>query len=280
MIRSLGSSLLAKSRPGSLSREMQQARITKPEIPGKGAVGTAVRGLTQETEIVPPAPGSEKIIKTAPGIESASLPGIAANQVPLVAGVGLPTLPSISPGAANQPMFQGAGAPASAQGQAGRQATVASTKGAPYGAVATARAAKLAPQGEVLGEQTEAQGGRVPFTSSSLPNIGIFGTRVSAAGGGETKTPSGQWQPTAGQYLAGAVGKALTNIGTKYNAPQIKKGGLGAALQTYGGSQTVAAAGRGSVEKAVQNVSGALRSVAQSVKNTVSNLRSKLFGRR
>src|SRR3990172_8666881 len=134
MIRSLGSSLLAKAGTGSLSRKKDETRITKPEVPGKGAVGTAARDLTQETNITPVAPGSEKVIRSAPGMESASLPGIAANQVPLVAGIGLPTTPGVAPAGANQPMFQG-GAPASQEGQGGRQAQAASA-GAPTGAIA------------------------------------------------------------------------------------------------------------------------------------------------
>src|SRR3990167_4150680 len=93
MIRSLGSSLLAKAGTGSLTRKKDETRITKPEIPGKAATGTATCDLTQETDITPVAPGSEKVIRSAPGIESASLPGVAgmnAAQVPLVAGVGSP----------------------------------------------------------------------------------------------------------------------------------------------------------------------------------------------
>jgi len=266
MIRSLGSSLLAKAGTGSLTRKKEEARIEKPEVPGKGAVGTAGRELVQETDIQPVAPGSEKIIRSAPGIESASLPGIAANQVPLVAGVGMPNMqPQARPGADGQAMFQGqAPAQASETGQGGRVATTGAVTGSPVGSVAQAKQAQAAEAARVLGAQTNVQAERTPFTSAELPNIGIFGSRVSA-GGGEEAAKSG-WQPTTAQYILGSIGKAL-------NIP---------SLQTYGGSQTVAAAGKGSVEKAVQNISGALRSVlqaanpVQNVKSGWNKLRSKL----
>lgn len=278
MIRSIGSSLLAKASTGSLSRRKEEERITKPNIPGKGAVGTAGRDLVEETNITPVAPGSEKVIRSAPGVESASLPGMAANQVPLVAGIGLNGVPAGAPGerpgAVNQPMFQGGGAPASQPGQAGRQAQATSNAGAPIGSVATARANKAAEAARVAGESAQVQGERVPFGSGSLPDIGIFGGRVSAEGGGETSTPAGQWQPTTGQYLSGALSKAIDTIGKKLGnvLPEMK---VSENLAKFGGSQTVAAAGKGSITKASQNIGNALRSVVQQAQNTWNKLRSK-----
>ena len=282
MIRSLGSSLLAKAGTGSLSRKAQETRLTKPEIPGKGAVGTAGRELVEQTDITRTAPGSQKIVRSAPGIESASLPGIAAHQVPLLAGMG-------SPGGAPVQMFQGrglmaAGAPASQPGIAGRQASSIATMAAPRGQVAGARteraaqaaAAQAAARGQVTPQAASVQAQRVPFSASELPNIGMFGGRVSAdTGGQQTAQQSNQWQPTTAQYAVGGAGRALTNIGTALKAPQIVSGGLGAKMQTYGGSQSVAAAGRGSVEKAVQNISSALRSVTQKAQSAINKLRSK-----
>jgi hypothetical protein len=202
MIRSLGSSLLAKAATGSLSRKREEEAIIKPNIPGKGAVGTAGRELVEQTNITPVAPGSEKVIRSAPGVESASTPGMAASQVPLVAGMGLPPGGAPAPGAMrsnaapgqnNQPMFQGgAPAPATAPGQAGRQATVASTAGAPMGSSATSRVNRAAEAAKVVQDSAQVQGDRVPFGSGSLPNIGIFGGRISATGGGDTQAPAGQ----------------------------------------------------------------------------------------
>lgn len=275
MIRSLGSSLLAKAGSGSLSRKKDEARIVKPDIPGKGAVGTAARDLTQETNITPVAPGSEKIIRSAPGIESASLPGMAANQVPLVAGMGTPGGAAPVP-AGNQPMLrsEGGGAPASQAGQGGRQAQVASTAGAPTGAIATAKAAQKAEQARVLGAQANVQGERIPFGGGSLPDIGIFGSRVSAAGDGGGQPQSNDWQPTTGQYISGAVGKAIDKIGNALGNP-LPNLNVSENLQKFGGSKSVAAAGKGSVGTAAQNIGNALRSVVNQVKNTFSNLRSK-----
>jgi len=278
MIRSLGSSLLAKAGTGSLSRKKDERRITHPEIPGKAAVGTAARDLTQETQIQPVAPGSEKIIRSAPGIESASLPGMATNKVPLVAGMGTPGGAPAAP-AGGQPMLRsegGGGAAASQPGQAGRQATVASTAGAPTGAVATKRAAARAELARIAGAPTNVQAERVPFGQGNLPNIGMFGGRVSADPGdkGGDQQASNTWQPTTGQYAAGGVGKAIHAIGQKFGniLPEMN---ISENLQKWGGSQSVAAAGKGSAEKAVQNISNALRSVVSKAKNTFSKLRSK-----
>lgn len=288
MIRSLGSSLLAKAGAGSLSRKKEEARITKPEIPGKGAVGTAGRDLTQETNITPVAPGSEKVIRSAPGIESASLPGMAANQVPLVAGIGLPNVPSTA-GAANQPMFQGGGgapAPASQAGQAGRQAQVRATTGAPIGAVAGARAERAAQAAAEPGLTFDVGGNSIPASYAGggiglLPSIAnFFGGRVQAAPeAAKAVISAGR---TTAQKVAGAAGKALTAVGTALKAPQLAPGGLGAQAQTWGGQPVKTVQGNKIVAQQinpVQAISTALRSVTQAAKNTVSKLRSKLFGK-
>jgi hypothetical protein len=271
MIRSIGSSLLAKAGSGSLTRKKEETRMTKPEVPGKGAVGTAVRDLTQETNITPTAPGSEKVIRSAPGMESASLPGMAANQVPLVAGMGLP----VTPGAG----APGGGAPASAPGQAGRQAVMGASTGAPVGSVAAARAAGMT-AAPTMGAVSKAAAERIPFGGGSLPDIGMFGARVSADTGGNAPASTGTpgWQPTAGQYAAGALGKVINAVGQKLGniLPELK---VSEKLQNWGGSPGVALAGQGSIGKTVQNISNALRSVTQAAKNTFSNLRSKIFGR-
>lgn len=276
MIRSLGSSLLAKAGTGSLTRKKDETRITKPDIPGKGAVGTAGRDLTQETNITPVAPGSEKVIRSAPGIESASLPGMAANQVPLVAGIGLnpgmvPGAGANRPSAANQAMFQG-GAPASQEGQAGRQATTGASTGQVLGSVATSKANRAAEAARAAqGESAQVQAERVPFGQGSLPDIGIFGGRVSAEEGGNTSAqPTNTWQPTAGQYVSGAIGKAINTIGQKLGNILPEKN-ISEQLQNFGGAQSVAAAGKGSI-------GSALRSVVQQATNTWNKLRSK-FGR-
>lgn len=282
MIRSIGSSLLAKAGTGSLSRKKEETRILKPEIPGKGAVGTAPRELVQETNITPVAPGSEKVIRSAPGVESASLPGVAGvapTQVPLVAGIGSPGGAPMARGdRGNQPMFAGGGTAASAPGQAGRQAVAGASTGAPMGAVSTARAAGMTST-PTMGEVSKAVAQRVPFGEGSLPNIGIFGGQIQAkegeSGGQQTSQPSAGWQPTAAQYVAGKVGSLIN----KYKPTGNLSLGLANKAEKFGGSQSVAAAGKGSITKAAQNIGGALRSVTQAAKNTVSKLRSKLFGR-
>jgi len=265
MIRSLGSSLLAKAATGSLSRKKDETRITKPEIPGKAATGTSTRDLTQETNIVPAAPGSEKVIRSAPGIESASLPGVASRNVPLVAGMGMTTNPGASaPGVSDNGMFAGgSSAPASVSGQAARQATAVSGGGQVLGAVAQSRAARAAEAAKATqaSEAAQVQAPQSPNYSvgSFFPGIGSFGGRVSAEGEGNVEIPKNFLQ---------AVVATLSKPGTKGEAwgtnPAVTQSGVGSLSKP------------GATVKAVTNsISSALRSVTQKAQNAISKLRSK-----
>jgi hypothetical protein len=182
------------------------------------------------------------------------------------------------PGAVN-PMFQGGNAaPASQEGQAGRQAIVASTTGSPIGSVAGARSERAAEVARVAQEAAQVQGQRIPFGQGSLPDIGIFGGRVNAEEGGNTSAqPSNNWQPTAGQYVSGGIGKLINTIGQKLGNILPEKN-VSEKLQSFGGSQGAAQSGKGSIAKAAQNASSALRSVVQQATNTWNKLRSK-FGK-
>ena len=279
-LRSLGASLLAKAKPGSLSRETAEERMIKPEIPGKGAIGTAARNLIQETAIVPPAPGSEKVIRAAPGVESASLPGIAAQNVPLVAGVGMPNIPApVRPGAEGQPLFQGGVAPASQAGQAGRQAQVAAMTGSPVSAVAQARQAARQPQ--VQGAQAKVQGATPQIASTSRPSASEFGGRVI---GGIGTGVQALLKKVGSASLIGALilpilSKAIEQ-GQRYRATL--RGEKPKELRPMNLGQTFLSAPkpsyRGAFAQPRAAVSSGLRSLTQSVSRGVSRLRS-LFRR-
>lgn len=272
-LRSLGASLLAKARPGSLSRETIEKRMLKPEIPGKGAVGTAARDLTQETAIVPPAPGSEKVIRAAPGVESASLPGIAAQNVPLVAGVGMPNIPAPArPGAEGQPLFQGGVTPASQAGQVGRQAQATAMTGSPVSKVAQARQAAQQPQ--VQGAQTQVQAPSPKDTVGSFfPGIASFGGRVSA---------EGEKGGTIAKNLTQAIVATLSKPGSAGEAwatnPAVTQKGTGSISSVLKAADRFAAPLVNALYNLPNVVPGLLRSLQQTASKGVNKLRS-LFGK-
>lgn len=291
MIRSLGSSLLAKAGTGSLTRKKEESRILRPEIPGKAAVGTAIRDLTQETNITPVAPGSEKVIRSAPGIESASTPGMATNQVPLVAGMGMPI--GATPGGAmmggnNQALFQGGvSTPAAVPGQAGRQAMAVSAPG--RGGVAAARVAQATQAAQTVTEpgRISPEGGAQTtyqveplkrfvinaFLKGILPAIRRTGGRTQAEDPGESMEIS----PTAGQVLSNIASRTINTVGGALGNP-LRERGISEGLMALAKNPAATLKGQGSIAKTVQNIGSGLRSVTQSAQNTWNKLRSK-FGR-
>ncbi len=272
MIRKLGSSLLAKASPGSQTRKKEEKKITKPVIPGKGVPGTPKRELVREPFIQQPAPGSEKIVRVAPGTESISTPSAPIGQTPLMAGaMGRGAAPGgARPGADGQALFQGEGAPspapaAAAPAPAGGRAPMASgmTGGAgrPIAPVQAARdtamAAKAAasPQREgflptamsFLSGRASADQPGAPVTTQ--PGMGATGVDVQPSTGQVTS-----FTPTAGQLLVGGLGKYIP-------------GQVGKKMQTWGGAAQPAAQGIGSI-------SNILRSLAQNFSQAPSRIRS------
>lgn len=111
-MRTVGSQLFTKAQPGGKLRELAEFTTTKPEIPGKGQIGTLSRGLTEEPLLRDVSPGSAKIVSVQPIIE-----GVA----PLTEAVGSPTMaPSVAKGAERQALFQSISPPATSQSQAAR----------------------------------------------------------------------------------------------------------------------------------------------------------------
>lgn len=128
-VRPLGSSLLAKAGAGGRLRESEEARIQKPEIPGKGGIGTLGRAQVEEPLVRQVPAGSSKVVSVQPTVEGTT------------ADVGiLPTAPRAEarPGSQNQALFQGGigeagqapatGVPTS-RVQSGRGAAVTSSVG-------------------------------------------------------------------------------------------------------------------------------------------------------
>lgn len=286
-LRSLGSSLVAKSTPGSASRDLLEKQISKPAIPGKGEIGTTSRDLVSEPQVVAAAPGSEKIVAAGPGVEGSQV--ISPTEAtptqpmqPLLAGaMGLPQGPGQA-GSNNMAMMDG---------NAGRVAASAPTTG---GRTASARSGGPVAGSSVAGGNISVPGAStsvaaprsmdVSPTSPSLANV--FSSRVSADQPTIGPMPVGQEvnrglfgtsssinpltgqvmsaTKTAGQVLAGAAGKVLSSIPATSN--------IGNKLQAFGGSSTASASGKGSV-------SNVLRSIGTGASNVVSKLRS-LFGKR
>jgi len=101
-LRSLGSSLLAKARPGGILRQQAETRATQYLPPTKAQPGNISRIGAEEPILRQPSPGSEKIVAAKPTIEGTtveSIPGIP-EVTPAVPEAILPE------GAREQAMFQ------------------------------------------------------------------------------------------------------------------------------------------------------------------------------
>lgn len=260
----LGSSLLAKSSPGSKLREQAVQNAEKPALPGKGDVGTIGRAQVEEPLNRPVPQGSDKIVAAQPTVEGTT---VAPTDIVPAGGVGLNENANtpLRSGAGNQALFQGGAAQPQAQpaGRVNPGGTTATQIATPT--VSRAAAAYVpAPVEQVLGLNSsqgnqQVQGGttsyqRDPFLSA----VTTLGNKAYA----DTKNAVNKvisYTPTAGQYIAGAVGKAISNV------PALRS--LGNHLQSFGGSRAQGNI-QGSIRQTVKNVS-------QNVGKTINNLRSQ-----
>ena len=296
MLRSLGSSLVAKASPGSASRAATENRMSKPNVPGKGAPGSTERQFVEGPKLNDLSPGSEKSIRVSPGADYTSQPGqppvAPVDQTLLPGGMGMmpPGSPSAAPGqlrsgASNQPLFQGGVSPSSAPTAAsgaikGGRVAKSTSGGALPGAFLPPPAP---PQGDIAGTGISTDMGMMPQESSQsiAPSqrvitgtenpllANLLGGRVSADQPGVNNVNIGR---TAGQMAAGAAGKVITPVAKAVNKAlgtniSLAPGGIGAQLQSFGGATAPAILGQGSI-------SNALRSLVQSASSTASNLRS------
>lgn len=292
MLRSLGSSLVAKASPGSASRAATENRMSKPNVPGKGAPGSTERQFVEGPKLNDLSPGSEKSIRVSPGADYTSQPGqppvAPVDQTLLPGGIGMmpgesgATAPGqLRSGANNQPLFQGGVTPssplsaptsASAAVKGGKTAKAVSG-GALPGAFLPPPAPPQADIGMMPQENTQSQSiapSERVITGTNNPLLqNLLGGRVSADEPGKNNVTIGR---TAGQVAAGAAGKVITPVAQAVNKVlgtniSLAPSGLGAQLQSFGGATAPAILGQGSI-------SNALRSLVQSASNTASNLRS------
>lgn len=284
-LRSLGSSLVAKVAPGSPLRETTQGRIEKPNIPGKGDVGSIQRQAIEEPTLRPIPAGSERIVRATPTAESVAGVAPTVPDVDLMASMAPGA--AIRPGAEGQALFQGGVAPgpeaapiaASQATRGGRTARSVSTPGV---------AEPVYSGGQVAGASTEQRAPMNVQRESFLPSLfGVVSGRAAAEGeqpqvqsrgfgstGAEIRSnaPTGgqgstlTFTPTAGQFVKGFTGKVIQNVGQALGNI-LPERGVSERLQAYGGAPGPAIVGQGSI-------SSALRSIAQPVKQIASNVRS------
>lgn len=130
MLRSLGTSLLAKANPGGQLRGLSERKTNTPSIPGKGAIGNLSRLGVEDPLEAQGSPGSDKIVAQRPleqglvGTPTDIVPEMYATQegsqfapvwqpsptspdVGSAGGVGLESQPVIPSGGNNQALFQG-----------------------------------------------------------------------------------------------------------------------------------------------------------------------------
>lgn len=279
-LRSLGSSLVAKATPGSASRDLLEAQIAKPAIPGKGEIGTTSRDLVSEPQITAASPGSEKIITGSSGIEGTSVlsPTEGQPQESLLAGgMGLPQGPGQS-GTSNPAMFDGNASRVAASPSAGVGRTASFRSGSGQEGPVQAGGSIL-PEAASTNNVVQAQAAAPKETVGSFfPGVASLGNRA-AAGGGDTTIPKNFGQavvatlsPAGSKGEAWATNPAVTNSG---------QGSLSGALRSI--SNKVGSVGPGKTSAPLGEVfSNLLRSVSQgasNVKNSISSKLRSLFGR-
>lgn len=284
MLRTVGSTLLAKASPGGALRKTEEQNIESPAIPGKGGIGTISRaGLEQPIERQVP-PGSAKVVSSAPSVEGNVAPGGMLPTQPIPdTGMGLPG--STNPIAPSTPTRGVASAPnvgllpQTLRSQASGTAAKTVSGGALAGAGVNTKVA------QEMGEQARIQGNPSisgpdyvnPFVS------GIMGTKVRADEGGQG------YRPTTLQQVAGSVGSAMQKAGDAAKSGLagpigqalrsiVGSTGTAGSLQRFGGDPNVSKSGTGSVQKAAQSAASAIKSYnpVQTFKSNVNKTTSFL----
>ena len=264
----IGSSLVAKSNPGSPIRKTTEDKINNPAIPNKGAIGSIQRQAVEQPFLKETPSGSARTVSVTPAIESQAI-GNRNMPIPEAAG-GANGQPQLRSGANGQALFQGgvstpsavrSAAPVAKGGTAAKSASVAGVNKGAIGGMGM-----ITPEAASTSINYERQG--VFSGNPQLPSAMQVGSRVSASGDNQISNPQpGQvkqgntikFTPTTGQYIAGKVGSVLSSIPATQN--------LGNKLQTFGGAASPAATGQGSATNAI-------RSVIQTVSNILNKLRS------
>ena len=89
-LRTLGSSLVAKSRPGGAYRQVAENRVANPDLPNKGQIGSLERSLVEDPLTRATPGGSNKVVSSSPALE-----GQAPIADPTVAGTGIGLSPNL-----------------------------------------------------------------------------------------------------------------------------------------------------------------------------------------
>lgn len=259
MLRSLGSSLVAKSSPGGRLREIGEQAITTPQIPGKGAIGTISRGGMEEPLKREVPPGSEKVVGMQPIVESQAglpadvIPSEVMPPAPIPEGANPSVSASVPSGSRGQALFQGGvgGQPSAGGAAAGASKPVTKqvSQGVPY-------VGYKAPVPEVQGAQTSSQNRNSEMVGTGVPFASTLGGKVYA---GDTNNPVPR---TAAQAVVGGLGKVVSAVAPK----------VGNMMQSWGG-QTIQAPR--SQQKPAPKPS-VVQGVVNQLRSVVSNLFSKL----
>lgn len=180
-LRFLGSSLVAKAASGSKTRDLAEANISQPEIPGKANVGSFIREAVEQPLERPVPQGSSKVVASQPLIEGGavtSLPGSDAGAIREGMGIGVPGSrvtpysPPVAPGGAGQALFQGGVSPAAPNPSQPQQAPAAPTSRVNPGVAATSisrPSAPSQPSGQVLGASSGSSGSVLRSQQGSTP---------------------------------------------------------------------------------------------------------------
>lgn len=169
-LRSLGSSLLAKTNPSSALRKSREERIEKPNVPGKGDVGSLERQFVEEPIERSVPEGSDKVLNISPGAEASQRPDVISGQpqVNLLPGNVGQTTPPVPGGARAGVQMLGfprfAPTPAGAPSQPGQPA----------------QQQQAQPTPSVLGAQTNVAVRRPTVAPAAKPSVKQVGNRSIA----------------------------------------------------------------------------------------------------
>lgn len=283
-LRSLGSSLVAKSTPGSATRDLLEKQISKPAIPGKGEIGTTNRDLATETGVTPAAPGSEKVIAAGPGVEGSQVISpteVAPTQAmqPLLAGgMGLPQGPG-QMGSNNMAMMDGSASRVAASAPSTGGRTASARSGGPVAGTTTASGSIL-PSGASSSFQAPAPVVAPQIESFTSRLLG--GSKSYADEPGKPSAPQTQYSTAQRNVSQGAAQTAATILsGNKANM-SYGGGAVNAqnptamSLARYANNPTVTGSGIGSIT----DVASQLRSMASTAKDKATTWLRSLFGKR
>jgi hypothetical protein len=276
MLRTMGSSLMAKASPGGAFRKTEEARIDNPALPGKGEIGTISRGMMEEPIERQVPPGSTKVVSSSPAVE----PTTEATPIGM-----LPTQPlaPTQPSTPGMTPTRGTGNPPDVgiiQPALRSQSTGVAGKTTSGGALQGAQAATLyqppqGPQTDVLGAQAE---NRLPLAGG--PGSASLAGKVIATGGqGSTQSYSNPNPIVSGaRSIAGALGEAGRTVGNALGIPQV---GFTSALRSFASNPQNTNALNSAANKVAQSVSSNIRSggaIGQAAQKVSGWLRS-LFGK-